>query len=79
VNRNWAAVITPGTGAYGTLRVGTRMRTEFWCGNLYSLNDIGDDDRIILKQILKKEGGKELNEFLWLRTEKTAVLWRIQK
>jgi hypothetical protein len=57
-------VITTGTEACGTLRVGTKMHTEFWCGNLYSLNDIGDDDRIILKQILKKEDGKELNAFI---------------
>jgi hypothetical protein len=50
-------------GACGTLRVGTHMHTEFCCGNLCSLNDIGDDDRIILKQILKIEDGKDLNEF----------------
>jgi hypothetical protein len=27
------------------------------------LNDIGDDDRIILKQILKIDDGKDLKEF----------------
>jgi hypothetical protein len=66
-------------GACGTLRVGTQMHTEFWCGKLYSLKYIGDDERIILKQILKKEDGKDLSEFIWLRTETIAVLWRIQK
>ena len=66
-------------GACGTLRVGKQMHTEFWCGNLYSLNDIGDDDRIILKQILKKEDGKDLNEVTWLRKETIVVQWRIQK
>jgi hypothetical protein len=66
-------------GACGTLRLGTQLHTEFWFGNFYSLNNIGDDDKIILKQISKKEDGKDLNEFIWLRTETIAVLWRIQK
>jgi len=66
-------------GACDTLRVGTQLHTDFWCGNLYSLNDIGDDDRILLRQILKKEDAKDLNEFICLRTETIAVLWRIQK
>jgi hypothetical protein len=66
-------------GACGTLRVGIQMHTEFWCGNLYFLNDIGDGERIILKHMLKKEDGKDLKELMWLRAETTAVLWRTQK
>jgi hypothetical protein len=62
-------------GARDTLKSGTQMRIEFRCGKLYSLKDTGDDERLILKQILKKEDGKELSEFIWLRTDATAVLW----
>jgi hypothetical protein len=42
-------------GVCSKLTVGTPKHTEFWCGNHYCLKYIGDDERIILKQIFKEE------------------------
>jgi hypothetical protein len=53
------------------------MHTLFWQGNLTErdhLEDLGADERIILKWVLKILGGRACTGFIWLRIGTSAGL-----
>jgi hypothetical protein len=54
------------------------LRTEFWWGipkEEDHFEDVGIDERIILKFILKKGDGKALAGLIWLRIGTGGGLW----
>jgi hypothetical protein len=53
------------------------VRTKFWQKNLkgkYHSEDLGVDGKIILEQILEKEGGKMWTGCIWFRTGTSSEL-----
>jgi hypothetical protein len=57
------------------------MHTKFWYKSLKKrdhLEDLGIDERIILKCVLKKQDGRVWAKFVWLTLRQVASFLRTQ-